>query len=165
MGRLSWDAYFMSQAYLAADRSKDPSTHVGAVIVNNRNHVVATGYNGFPAGLDDDELLKQGREVKLALTVHAEANAICSAASSNVSILGCKMYVFFTPCIRCAVLVAQAGIKEVIVDRKWQEIIPEDWQKSTERSIELFQDLGIKFRAWDGELAKIKRFCRGEIIE
>jgi len=53
---ITWDDYFMSIAHLSALRSKDPSTQVGACIVNSNNRIVGIGYNGFPAGCDDDAL-------------------------------------------------------------------------------------------------------------
>ena len=52
---LSWDEYFMSVAYLASMRSKDPNTQVGACIVDSNNKILSMGYNGFPMGCSDDE--------------------------------------------------------------------------------------------------------------
>jgi dCMP deaminase len=163
--RPGWDDYFMSLAYVAAAKSKDPSTRVGAVIVNQRNRVISTGYNGFPAGSDDEAILSQGREVKLAHTIHAELNAIAGAAIEGVSTNDCKMYIFFTPCMPCAIVIHQAGIREIIIDKKWQDKIPDDWLASTEESIEFFKKSDIDVKVWDGKLVKIEKFCRGKIIE
>ena len=55
-GVLSWDEYFMSLALLSSQRSKDPATQVGAVIVNKNKRIIGIGYNGFPHGCSDDDL-------------------------------------------------------------------------------------------------------------
>ncbi|MEG2751894.1 MAG: cytidine deaminase, partial [Anaerorhabdus sp.] len=80
---LNWDQYFMGLAHLSALRSKDPSTQVGAVIVDSTNRVVSIGYNGLPRGCNDDEF-PWGREggmleSKYAFVVHAELNAILNS--------------------------------------------------------------------------------------
>jgi len=114
---LSWDDYFMSVAFLSAMRSKDPSTQVGACIVNAENRIVGIGYNGFPTGCSDDKLpwSRQGSDkldTKYMYVVHAEVNAILNKNSASVS--GCRMYVALFPCNECAKLIIQSGITEVI---------------------------------------------------
>lgn len=120
-----WDRYFLEIAVASAMMSKDPSTGVGAVIVGREQEVLATGFNGFPRGvLDTDDRLLQ-RDVKLELVVHAELNAILSAARNGVQLRGSTLYVVCLdkvantlwgtlPCIRCAVEIIQAGISEVV---------------------------------------------------
>ena len=112
---ISWDEYFMGLAHLSALRSKDPSTQVGACIVDGNNKVVSIGYNGFPMGCSDDEF-PWGRvggmqESKYAFVVHAELNAILN---SPRSLAGCTLYVSLFPCNECAKAIIQSGIKEVI---------------------------------------------------
>lgn len=112
---ISWDEYFMGVADLSAKRSKDNGSQVGACIVDQRNHIVGIGYNGFPIGCSDDEL-PWGREggfldTKYAYVVHAEANAILN---SNRNLLDSRIYVTLFPCNECAKLIIQSGIKEVI---------------------------------------------------
>ena len=90
---LSWDEYFMSVALLAAQRSKDPSTQVGACIVNSKRKIVGMGYNGFPIGCKDENL-PWGREgdfldTKYAYVCHAEMNAIMN--KNEASLEGCIM--------------------------------------------------------------------------
>ena len=85
---LSWDEYFMGVALLSAQRSKDPSTQVGACIVNAKNKIVGTGYNGFPSGASDD-LLPWAREgaaldTKYPYVCHAELNAILNATGRDL---------------------------------------------------------------------------------
>lgn len=114
---LAWDDYFMSVARLSAMRSKDPSTQVGACIVNSENKIVGIGYNGFPAGCHDDDL-PWGREssnpleTKYMYVCHAEMNAILNRIASDTK--GCRMYVDLFPCNECAKLIIQSGIHEVI---------------------------------------------------
>ncbi|MFH1889444.1 MAG: dCMP deaminase family protein [Nanoarchaeota archaeon] len=113
---ISWDDYFMGIALLSAKRSKDPSTQVGACVVNNENKVVGIGYNGFPLGCSDDDLpwAREGPtlETKYPYVCHAELNAILN--SSNVSLKNCKIYIPLFPCNECTKAIIQSGIKEII---------------------------------------------------
>lgn len=114
---LSWDQYFMGLAHLSALRSKDPSTQVGAVIVDRNNKVVSIGYNGLPQGCSDDSFpwTKEGNmlESKYAFVVHAELNAILNAPRS---VADCILYVSLFPCNECAKAIIQSGIKKVIYE-------------------------------------------------
>ena len=113
---ISWDEYFMGVALLAAQRSKDPSTQVGACIVDSEKRILSTGYNGFPHGCSDDEFPwnrdESLGETKYQFVVHAELNAILNA--SGKSLAGSTLYVGLFPCNECAKAIIQAGIKEVI---------------------------------------------------
>ncbi|XP_053559836.1 deoxycytidylate deaminase [Bombina bombina] len=114
---LEWCEYFMAVAFLAAQRSKDPSSQVGACIVNSENKIVGIGYNGMPNGCHDDVLpwariAEDKLDTKYPYVCHAELNAIMNKNSADVK--GCVMYVALFPCNECAKLIIQAGIKEVI---------------------------------------------------
>lgn len=113
---LSWDDYFMSVALLSGMRSKDPSTQVGACIVNKNNIIESIGYNGLPKGCSDDEFPwdKEGDvlNTKYPFVVHAELNAILNAKGKDLS--GCKIYVALFPCNECAKAIIQSGISEVV---------------------------------------------------
>ena len=115
-GYISWDEYFMGVALLAAQRSKDPSTQVGACIVDDDNRILSTGYNGFPYGCSDDDFPwnrdESAGETKYQFVVHAELNAILNARGKTLG--GSKVYVALFPCNECAKAIIQAGIKEVI---------------------------------------------------
>ena len=110
---ISWDEYFMGVAMLAARRSKDPSTQVGACIVSQDNIIVSTGYNGMPKGCSDDEFPwdREGAETKYPFVVHAELNAILNANGRDLR--GCKIYVALFPCNECAKAIIQSGIREI----------------------------------------------------
>lgn len=113
---ISWDEYFMGVSLLAAARSKDPSTQVGACIVDDQNRIVSTGYNGFPQGCSDDEFPwnrdDDAGETKYPFVVHAELNAILNAHGK--SLVGSRLYVALFPCNECAKAIIQAGVREVI---------------------------------------------------
>lgn len=113
-GYISWDEYFMGVALLAAKRSKDPNTQVGACIVDGNNIILSTGYNGFPYGCSDDVFSweREGEDTKYQYVVHAELNAILNARGKNLK--GAKLYVDLFPCNECAKAIIQSGISEVI---------------------------------------------------
>ena len=116
---ISWDDYFMGVAFLSGMRSKDPSTQVGACIVNKKNRIVATGYNGMPNGISDDDLswardrtkYPSQLDRKYPYVCHAEMNAIVNKNSASVK--DCSIYVSLFPCNECAKLIIQSGIKQI----------------------------------------------------
>lgn len=113
---ISWDEYFMGVALLAAERSKDPSTQVGACIVNKDKKIISTGYNGMPRGTSDDDVSweREGdfAETKYPYVCHAELNAILN--NPGTSLAGCSIYVALFPCNECAKAIIQSGISEVV---------------------------------------------------
>ncbi len=113
---IGWDEYFMGVAILSSKRSKDPSTQVGACIVNMHKKIVGTGYNGFPIGCDDADLPwdREGDflETKYPYVCHAELNAILNSISRDLH--GCSIYVALFPCNECAKAIIQSGIREVV---------------------------------------------------
>ena len=112
---LSWDEYFMGIAFLFGMRSKDPSTQVGACIIDEDRKIIGIGYNGFPQGSSDDEMPwgREGEflETKYPYVVHAELNAILNSIKS---LKNCTIYVTHFPCNECAKAITQAGIKRVV---------------------------------------------------
>lgn len=116
---LSWDDYFMSLAFLTGMRSKDPSTQVGACIVNSENRIVGIGYNGFPSGIPDDSLpwakvsaKNDELETKYPYVCHAELNAVLNKNAESCR--GCRLYATLFPCNECAKVMIQAGIRKVL---------------------------------------------------
>ncbi|XP_044748480.1 deoxycytidylate deaminase-like isoform X2 [Coccinella septempunctata] len=114
---INWHDYFMATAFLAAKRSKDPCSQVGACIVNEDKKIVGIGYNGMPLGCSDDEFpwSKESENVldnKYYYVCHAEVNAVLNKNSADVK--NCSIYVGLFPCNECAKVIIQAGIKEVI---------------------------------------------------
>ena len=141
-GYISWDDYFMGVALLAAQRSKDPSTQVGACIVDKENRILSTGYNGFAHGCSDDEFPweRSGDEynTKYPYVVHAELNAILN--SSGKSLVGSKLYVALFPCHECTKAIIQSGIREVVyLSDKYHDT------PSTQASRRMLESAGVKF--------------------
>ncbi len=138
---LNWDEYFMSIAKLSAMRSKDPSTQVGACIVNNNRRIVGIGYNGFPSGCDDDSFPwdndKSFLDSKYAYIVHAEVNAILNSTSS---LDGCSIYVSLFPCNECAKVIIQSGIKNIIFEEDRPEC---EWSIASKK---LFDASGVTYK-------------------
>lgn len=106
----------MGVALLSAKRSKDPSTQVGACIVNDKNKIVGAGYNGLPIGCHDDNFPwdKEGEflDTKYPYVCHAELNAILN--NIGMDLHGCKIYTALFPCNECTKAIIQSGIREVI---------------------------------------------------
>ena len=113
---INWEEYFMGIAMLAAKRSKDPNTQVGACIVSPDNIIISTGYNGMPKGCSDDifpwERDGQQDMTKYPYVVHAELNAILNANGRDLR--GSRIYVALFPCNECAKAIIQSGVTEVL---------------------------------------------------
>src|SRR3972149_3935135 len=138
--RLAWPDRFMLEALLAAQRSPDPNTQVGACIVNMYNRIVASGYNSFPNGIctsvfpwdrDNVDPLK----TKYPFVVHAEKNAIYNRTDS---IAGCTLYVTMYPCNECTKDIIQARIAKVVY---LSNPYKDTWQ--VEASAMMFQALDL----------------------
>ena len=113
---ISWDQYFMGIALLSAERSKDPSTQVGACIVDDNNRILSEGYNGMPAGCEDD-IMPWGKigdplNNKYFFVCHAELNAILNYRGGSLK--DARLYSTLFPCNECAKIIIQSGIKHVI---------------------------------------------------
>jgi dCMP deaminase len=157
----SWDDYFMTMVYLVASKSKDKNTHIGAVVVGPKNEVRSVGYNGFVRGLKDDVPERQQRPEKYFWFEHAERNAIYNATLMGVSLENCKMYTNGVPCMDCARGVVQSGIREVIVDYEWDKDNSDKWRENAERTSQMFQEVGVGVRYYNGYFMKIAKFKNG----
>ena len=148
---ISWDEYFMGVALLAARRSKDPNTQVGACIVSPENIILSTGYNGLPCCCSDDVFPweREGAETKYPYVVHAELNAILN--SPNHDLRGSRMYVTLFPCNECAKAIIQSGIKELIyLSDKYHDT------HASIASRRMFNMTGVKYRAYEPTGRKIE---------
>uniref|UniRef100_A0A0P4WGY5 Probable deoxycytidylate deaminase n=1 Tax=Scylla olivacea TaxID=85551 RepID=A0A0P4WGY5_SCYOL len=151
---LPWDDYFMAVAFLSAMRSKDPSSQVGACIVNADKKIVGIGYNGMPIGCSDDELPWNKEsldplQTKYMYVCHAEMNAIMNKNSSDLA--GCCVYVALFPCNECAKLVIQAGIREVVFFSDKHQQKPE-----TVASKKMLNMAGVAYRQYTPSQSKIE---------
>lgn len=136
-----WHQRFIDLAQLVASWSKDPSTKVGAVLVDEKHRVLGLGYNGFPRGIADDPECLNHRPTKYALTVHAEANAILNAAPFELD--GATIYCTHVPCTGCAKLIIQAGIKTVVVP---SGSFLHTWAEEQEKAGEMLGEAGVDLR-------------------
>jgi dCMP deaminase len=141
-----WDVRFLELAKHIAQWSKDPSTKVGAVIADQQNIVIGTGYNGFPRGVKDDSSRLLDRPTKYRMVVHAEVNAILLAGPRA---RGASIYVWPTLgvpniCNECAKFAVQAGIVEVVGYAPDEETAR--WAESIECARQMLLEAGVNFR-------------------
>lgn len=135
-----WDTRFLDLAEHISKWSKDPSTKVGAVIVDSQRRIVSTGYNGFSVGVMDSYDRLTDRDTKYEMIIHAEANAILFA---HQRMNGMTLYTTpFQPCSRCASLIIQSGISRVISYEI--EESKNRWVDSFKLAKELFDEAGVE---------------------
>jgi dCMP deaminase len=139
--RRSWDEHFMDMAILVAQRSKDPSTKVGCVVVSEDKIVVATGYNGLPRGVEDRSE-RMERPAKYLWTSHAEENAVAQSARVGAKLKGGTAFVTHHPCSRCARSLIQAGITEVVIGDGKTSMPDEEFEVART----MFKEAGVTVR-------------------
>ena len=141
--RPSWDEYFMKLAWLAAERSTCERHHVGAVIARDKR-ILTTGYNGAAAGVKDclelgclrnEMQIPSGTRHEICRAIHAEQNAIIQGGFHGINIKGSTLYSTHSPCILCAKMIVNAGIKKVVMSI----VYPDDSYK------ELFSQAGVEY--------------------
>ena len=141
MGRPDWDKYFMEITELVSTRTTCLRRSVGAVIVKE-NRILATGYNGAPAGLAhcldigcmrEKMNIPSGERQELCRGIHAEQNAIVQAARFGVSLMDSTIYINTQPCITCAKLLINVGVKRVVYKNPYPD----------KMSLEILKEAGI----------------------
>ncbi len=141
--RPDWDTYFMKMAWLVAERSTCLRHHVGAVIVREKR-ILTTGYNGAASGTKDclelgclrNELnIPSGTRHEICRAIHAEQNAIIQAGTHGINIKGATIYCTHSPCILCAKMLTNAGIKKFVMCLEY----PDESYKN------LFTEAGIEY--------------------
>lgn len=141
----TWDETFMAMAEVVKERSKDPSTQVGAVIVTPDNRVLSLGYNGAPNGYPD-ETFPWGKEsedeleTKYPFVIHAERNAVLNFRGTLREFQNAVVYVTHFPCNECAKELIQVGIKKVIYKNEVTTSSPLNLA-----SVKMFEALGIEY--------------------
>jgi dCMP deaminase len=115
--QLTLDRRYIRMATIWAENSYCTRRQVGALIVKNQR-IISDGYNGTPAGFEN--ICEDENNVTKPYVLHAEANAITKIARSNNSSEGATLYVTASPCIECAKLIIQAGIKRVVYSEKYR---------------------------------------------
>lgn len=168
MKKITWDETFMAMVYVAAARSHDPRTKIGAVIATPDNMIVSMGYNGIPRGLEYNEDVMNSPE-KYKIMCHGEENSILNSSRSGVSLVGCKIYVNLLPCNNCARMIIQSGITEVIVHKQSQDFYIESsdkegsyWDEAFKSTSSMFSEMGMKLRFLDYQLVTQTGFFNGQ---
>ena len=137
---IKWDHRFIALAEHIAQWSKDPSTKVGCVLVNDRRVVVGMGYNGFPRGVEDTEERLNDRPTKYKLVVHAEVNAILN---SNSEVAGSIAYNWpLPPCVDCMKFLIQSGVKGIVYPMP-DQASRERWGDSWELANQIAKEAGL----------------------
>ena len=132
-----WDTRFIELAKHISQWSKDPSTQVGAVIVDKRNRVISMGYNGFPRGVEDRNDRLEDREKKYSMVVHGEINAILFATQP---LDGTTLYLWpFLSCSQCTAIIINTGIKRVVAPTSDNP----RWTDSIKLSQSLYHEAGV----------------------
>jgi dCMP deaminase len=145
---LKWYTRFMDMADLICTWSKDPSTKVASVAINEKKQLLSMGYNGFPRGIKDIPERYETREVKYKYVLHAEQNLISNAVANGVSLDRSIVLVSgLPPCDRCALELIQADISTIVVKKSDIAIIKAnrlEWWKSWQFSNDLFGEAGVR---------------------
>jgi dCMP deaminase len=137
----NWDERFLALAAQVSTYSKDPSTKVGAVIVDSKDRVVSMGYNGLPRNLNDTEERLTNRELKLKLTLHAEVNAILFADDDLDSL---TLYCTHPPCAQCACMIIQSGLRRVVWYRPTLEF-EHRWYPDLQLTYQILHEAGVYY--------------------
>ena len=141
-----WDLFYLGLCQYVSSASKDPSTKVGAVLVAENNSVLSTGWNGFPASMEDRDEWWNDREAKLDRVVHAELNCLLYANRKILPEGTCLFTWPLLPCHKCAVIMLQAGVRRFVA--------PEPTRSQIER--------------WGSSFAKTRQYlmeCNSELVE
>lgn len=113
MNKLDYDDYFLTLAYVVAQRSPDPSTKCGAVLVSSERRILSTGYNGPIKGVDDTKVPTE-RPAKYVHFLHAEENCLLTYSGCIQDLEGSVMYVTGAPCHKCLRMILQKGVREIV---------------------------------------------------
>lgn len=134
--------YWLEVAQKISEKSKDPSTKIGALAIGEHNQILSTGYNGFPRKIADTNERFQNRELKYKYVLHAESNLITNACLAGTSLYNSTIFVFGLPvCSECAKLLIQIQPKAIYSLGE----VSDRWIESTEFSKDLFKEAGIQY--------------------
>lgn len=138
---IKWVERFVALTEMVASWSKDPKRQIGCVIVNLDRRIIATGYNGFPRGLPDNEEDLANQQKKRLHMIHAELNAILNATSD---LKHSTLFVNRFPCHVCAGLILQAGIGNIVVPEP--DLEHEHWGQGWQTALEILTTrIGIQY--------------------
>jgi dCMP deaminase len=140
-----WQQRFFDVADLVSTWSKDKSTKVASVIVDEEEHdLICVGYNGFPGGVEDDIDERHDRPAKYLWTEHGERNAIYNAAKRGLSLRGYTLYTRWFPCADCMRAIIQSRLKKVVCEKVTGTDRDKRWEESFKVSLQMAKEAGIE---------------------
>lgn len=144
---MQWHEYWFNMLEVVRQKSQDPSSKYGAVIVDGKNRVLSTGYNGIPRGLEYKPTYYD-RPDKYMYFVHAEQNAVFNAAAAGTRIEDSTMYVLRPPCVECSKAIVQCGIRRVIYKQEHsiveaERFAPDNWRHKMEAAHDILYLAGV----------------------
>jgi dCMP deaminase len=143
MRSAKWDRRYLDLVDYVAGWSKDRSTHIGAVLVRD-NRVIAVGFNGIPAGVEDESDERNDRPGKYLFFEHAERNVVFTAAKNGISTRGATLYTTGIPCADCARATIQSGITSVVVWKRGSGLESTDrWYSSIQAGKKMLEEAGV----------------------
>jgi dCMP deaminase len=149
---MDWHEYFFSLIPVLASKSKDPSSKVSCIFVGKNNEILATGFNGFPIGVNDDPARYNDRETKYLYVVHSEINAICIAARNGISLEGSTLYLEWYPCNECTKAIISVNCKKIIINTKSKQYndieLQKRWKTKTDISLTMLKEAGVEIVLW-----------------
>lgn len=146
---MNWHEYWFSFVEAARQKSQDPSFKVGAVIVDDRNRLLCTGYNGLPRGIAFRPNYHE-RPDKYMWMVHAEQNAIFNAAAAGTRLEGSILYTVKHPCVECCKAIVQTGIRGVYYSEDYSSVEvaqfePDNWRSKMYAAFDMLREAGISY--------------------
>lgn len=138
-----WDVFFMGMAQYVSQKSKDPSTQVGAVLVSPDRKLVIPGWNGFPTRIGDTAERLHNRDLKYQIVLHAEENAL---GNCPVPPKGFTLYVWpLAPCAKCAAHIIQRGVDRVVFPHDAVAKAEGRWKASNQLALDLLSEAGVRY--------------------
>lgn len=142
----------MRHAYLIGSKSRDKSTQIGAVLVQD-GCIISEGYNGICRKVNDNVERRHIRPEKYSWYEHGERNSIYNAARNGIKTFGAVMFTNYTPCVDCGRAVIQAGLSEIVLHKQWSDIFNETkqdkWKGQDNTTLIMFEEAGLKVRWFD----------------
>ncbi|CAF0774112.1 unnamed protein product [Adineta steineri] len=159
----NWDELFMLKVYLTAQKSKDPRTKIGAVLVRDRRDLTS-GFNGIPEGVKDLPSRFE-RPIKYSYFEHAERNAIFTAARHGIRTEGATLYVQEMPCVDCARAIIQSGIKKIYVHEQFYKLSSSirraQWHGHDEITMQMFDEAKVELVMLDLPNLRVDAYLDG----
>lgn len=146
-----WDRRYLRLAREIASWSRDPSTSVGAILVDAQHIALATGHNGFTSGLRDTPERLNNRETRLKLTLHGEENCLINAGKAGHAVLGATCYVWpLAPCVSCASKLVQAGVRTIVTVTA-SPALTSRWGDDLALAQEVYNETGVDLLIYEPE--------------